>query len=187
LAGSVIFDPETGFGGNGTGDGGCVVDGPFANLTLRIKEDLSASEYCLTRNLNHCMFKSAAQSNVDSCFAMDTFEKARQCLEGMPHGAGHGGVGALVCQPSATGSFYFLFLFFMSFRLMRDARCSTSNSAPGTQYSGCITRIWINCGGNGSLRTSKTGSQTSPAQTRHPWEALVVLVLVAASHLAAAV
>lgn len=109
LAGSVIFDPETGFGGNGTGEGGCVVDGPFANLTLRIKEDLSASEYCLTRNLNHCMFKSAAQSNVDSCLAMDTFEKARQCLEGMPHGAGHGGVGALVCQPSDTGDFSFVF------------------------------------------------------------------------------
>lgn len=95
---SVIFDPETGFGGNGTGKAHCVVDGPFANLTLHVQKDLSDSDYCLTRNFDPCSFRAAAQSNVDTCMAKETFEEARQCLEGSPHGAGHGGVGGTVSQ-----------------------------------------------------------------------------------------
>lgn len=93
---SVIFDATTGFGGDGKGPNRCVADGPFANLTLRFKEDLSTSAYCLSRNFNSCAFSSAAQSIVDHCLTVQSFEEVRVCLEGAPHGAGHGGVGAVV-------------------------------------------------------------------------------------------
>jgi len=93
---SPLFDHSTGLGGNGTGSDHCVRDGPFANLTLRVRENLTASDYCLTRNFNPCLFKSASQSNVDVCFTFKNFEGLRRCLEGNPHGAGHGGINGIV-------------------------------------------------------------------------------------------
>ncbi|KAK3935115.1 amino acid transporter [Diplogelasinospora grovesii] len=100
LPSSPIFDPVSGFGGNGTGFDLCVADGPFADLTLRISENVTTaeSEYCLTRNFNPCIFRQGAQQRVaDRCIlSSDTFEEVRQCIESQPHGAGHGGVGALM-------------------------------------------------------------------------------------------
>ena len=95
---SPLFDPVTGFGGNGTGKDHCVRDGPFANLTLRVKADLTDADYCLSRNFNPCLFKVAAQKNVDACMAKPTFETLWHCIENQPHTAGHGGINALVCS-----------------------------------------------------------------------------------------
>ncbi|KAF7864306.1 uncharacterized protein EAF02_010274 [Botrytis sinoallii] len=54
---SPIWDNEDGFGGDGTGDlsvgeGRCVTDGPFANMTLFYYED-SEQEHCLSRGFRH--------------------------------------------------------------------------------------------------------------------------------------
>lgn len=96
----VVFDPDTGFGGNGLDGDGCVTDGPFANLTLHLNSsDLPVDGgYCLSRNFNLTQFEGANSSNIDTCFAYDTFEDARQCYEANPHSAGHGGVGGVVCN-----------------------------------------------------------------------------------------
>ncbi|KAE9964858.1 hypothetical protein BLS_008014 [Venturia inaequalis] len=53
FADSPLFDPVYGLGGNGVpSKGGCVMDGPFANLTLTLgpKYNLSATPHCLTRD-----------------------------------------------------------------------------------------------------------------------------------------
>ncbi|KAI4865246.1 Di-copper centre-containing protein [Hypoxylon rubiginosum] len=92
INGSAIFDVETGFGGNGTGAGGCIADGPFADLTLHFKEDLNTTDYCVTRSLNDRGLSSASQENIDTCLAAKSFTEIWSCLEGRPHGAGHGGV-----------------------------------------------------------------------------------------------
>lgn len=95
----VVFDPDTGFGGNGLDGDGCVTDGPFANLTLHLNSsDLPDPNggYCLSRKFNLTQFEGANSSNIDTCFAYDTFEDARQCYEANPHSAGHGGVGGVV-------------------------------------------------------------------------------------------
>ncbi|OTA99165.1 hypothetical protein M426DRAFT_16734 [Hypoxylon sp. CI-4A] len=89
---SALFDVDTGFGGNGTGVGGCIADGPFANTTLRFKEDLSLSNYCIARSLNDRSLTGASSEYVDACLAADNFTAVWSCLEGRPHGAGHGGV-----------------------------------------------------------------------------------------------
>ncbi|KAI2471576.1 Di-copper centre-containing protein [Annulohypoxylon bovei var. microspora] len=99
ISGSPLFDIETGFGGNGTGVGGCVTDGPFANLTLRFQADLTIDEYCLSRYLNDRAFAAAAKENVDMCLEKGTFVDAWSCLEGRPHGAGHGGVMGTMINP----------------------------------------------------------------------------------------
>ncbi|KAI5918894.1 Di-copper centre-containing protein [Camillea tinctor] len=96
---SALFDAELGFGGNGTGRDGCIVDGPFANLTLHFKEDLTTSDYCISRRFNDRAFSSAAKENVDTCFEKKTFVDAWRCYEGQPHGAGHGGVMGTMVNP----------------------------------------------------------------------------------------
>ena len=97
ITSSPVFDPITGFGGNGSSPSLCVTDGPFKNLTLHIATNFTASNYCMTRNFSPCSFKSAAQKNVDKCMLLQTFEEARNCLENGPHAAGHSGVSGLVC------------------------------------------------------------------------------------------
>ncbi|KAI2619644.1 Di-copper centre-containing protein [Hypoxylon sp. NC1633] len=92
INGSAIFDTETGFGGNGTGTDHCIADGPFSNLTLHFREDLNTSEYCVSRSLNDRALSSAAQENINACLAQEKFTSVWNCLEGRPHGAGHGGV-----------------------------------------------------------------------------------------------
>ncbi|KAI0116207.1 Di-copper centre-containing protein [Hypoxylon sp. NC0597] len=96
---SSIFDKAIGFGGDGTGTDGCVTNGPFANLTLRLQVDLTTNEYCLSRHLNDRAFSQAAKVNVDTCVAKDKFIDMWNCLEGRPHGAGHGGVSGTMVNP----------------------------------------------------------------------------------------
>ncbi|EOD52446.1 putative amino acid transporter protein [Neofusicoccum parvum UCRNP2] len=67
LADSSLFDPDTGFGGDGVGGDGCVADGPFANLTLRFAKNGEFGAYCLERSLSSRGFEGAAQSNVEGC------------------------------------------------------------------------------------------------------------------------
>ncbi|KAI3321447.1 Di-copper centre-containing protein [Xylariaceae sp. AK1471] len=96
LDGAAIFDPRVGFGGDGTGSSRCITDGPFAKTVLRIKEDLSTSNYCISRGLNDRSFNSAVQTNVNRCLAMANFVDAWNCIEAKPHSAGHGGVNGVM-------------------------------------------------------------------------------------------
>ncbi len=96
LEASVLFDAKTGFGSNGAGASRCIIDGPFANLTLRFDEKLQPIHYCITRNLNDCFFRGAGRENDEACLQKDNFVDVWHCLEGKPHGAGHGGVGGIV-------------------------------------------------------------------------------------------
>lgn len=102
-----VFNPETGFGGNGVDGNGCVADGPFANVTLHLNSsglpDVNGG-YCLSRNFNVTNFQKGIRSNLEACFGYDTFEDARECYETNPHSAGHGGVGALVRASSTLTS-----------------------------------------------------------------------------------
>ena len=50
-------------------------------------------DHCIERNVDECVSKGAAQSEVDTCLGKKDFEGVRACLEGNVHAAGHGGVG----------------------------------------------------------------------------------------------
>ncbi|KAF7536186.1 hypothetical protein G7054_g4736 [Neopestalotiopsis clavispora] len=73
------------FGGNGRESDYCVVDGPFANLTLRWLQDGSVSEHCLTRIHNDSLLSSTSQANIDKCNAIDNYTEAWECWKGGPH------------------------------------------------------------------------------------------------------
>lgn len=116
---SPIWDPNTGFGGNGSASKyipgfepaltcnsrlaksslfsgtGCVTDGPFANLTIRISSH-NKTDYCLTRELTQSDLDKASASEIETCHSKGNYSDAWQCYNGAPHGAGHGATGGLV-------------------------------------------------------------------------------------------
>ncbi|KAF3020245.1 hypothetical protein E8E14_012263 [Neopestalotiopsis sp. 37M] len=111
---SPVFDPETGFGGNGpyvetntttnpfnlTGrtGGGCVVNGPFTQDQFSVNVP---SPHCLTRDFTPPIMNSfAQQSLVDVVLATEDYTAFARAIENVPsfdrpniHGSGHFGVG----------------------------------------------------------------------------------------------
>ncbi len=118
---SPIWDPDTGFGGDGVpgtyvvptdpdpnnssriiapGYRGCVKDGPFANYTLKSGPGLLVTEHCITRGFNNTNSFYLNSSAIAYTLNFPTFEQFRFELEGWPdplviapHGGGHGAVG----------------------------------------------------------------------------------------------
>ncbi|KAH8886964.1 Di-copper centre-containing protein [Thozetella sp. PMI_491] len=112
---SPLLDPVTGFGGNGpfvantTGwmidipgrtGGGCLDNGPFANLTVNMGPDniLTFNPHCLVRDLSPSLFvKTGNQTIFDFCLASSTFFELDNRIEGLSlgidgmtlHAAGH--------------------------------------------------------------------------------------------------
>ncbi|KAH6637845.1 hypothetical protein C7974DRAFT_332540, partial [Boeremia exigua] len=116
VATSPVFDPATGFGGDGQrtasnepGFERCVVDGPFANTNLTLGmgwPDVNESGnrlHCFTRELNGGLGKDedgnlikgdlqadAYNSKVmNTIYAMDRFADMASMLEGLPHAQIH--------------------------------------------------------------------------------------------------
>lgn len=109
---SPVFDPDTGFGGNGKltgsdvpGFGRCVVDGPFANSNLTLAmgwpnmTTLGDRLHCFTREFNGGlgddengapiigdMQATAYDSKVmNTIYGLDTYAEMQEMLEGLPH------------------------------------------------------------------------------------------------------
>lgn len=104
LASSTVFDPVTGFGGQG---GECIDDGPFANLTIHLSYNFTSLEFyaedrCVFRSFNETFFRLGSQANIDECFASDDATVALTCYAGNPHGSGHGGVGGTMLNVAGS-------------------------------------------------------------------------------------
>ncbi|GLA18147.1 hypothetical protein AnigIFM62618_005302 [Aspergillus niger] len=102
LSESIVFDPDTGFGGNGVGDDLCVSDGPFSNLTLHLTQFSNDANYCLSRNLNQTAFQDGDQANLDACFSTNNYSDAWPCWSTLPHGAAHLGVNGVMYDAVAS-------------------------------------------------------------------------------------
>jgi hypothetical protein len=95
---SGIFDPDTGFGGNGTGTGSCIEDGPFAGYVNHIGPLYTNREHCIWRIQEVAAMEFGKQANIDACLAKENWRDAWRCMEDLPHKSGHGGVGGLVSK-----------------------------------------------------------------------------------------
>ncbi|KNG83998.1 hypothetical protein ANOM_007775 [Aspergillus nomiae NRRL 13137] len=100
VADSPIFDPDTGFGGNGTGGKGCVSDGPFKDIVLHMSSHHQRGDsFCLSRGLSQSSLEMEAASNVETCFGYANYTDAWQCYNGYTHAGGHRAVGGLMSHP----------------------------------------------------------------------------------------
>ncbi|TLD33725.1 hypothetical protein PspLS_01635 [Pyricularia sp. CBS 133598] len=90
---SVVFDPVTGFGGNGSGRDGCITDGPFANYTNSLGPGYEVTDHCIDRAIGNFISTLSSQDNVDRCVSQTTWQQAWECIESLPHVGGHAGVG----------------------------------------------------------------------------------------------
>jgi tyrosinase len=78
---------------------GCIQDGPFRDLTLRMSRESNHANYCLSRSFDQQWFTWANRSNVEECFIMTEYDAAWQCYNEFPHSAGHAVVGGVVRPP----------------------------------------------------------------------------------------
>lgn len=99
---SVVLSPETGFGGNGNEDDGCIQDGPFADYRNQIGLGYTKRDQCIRRRLNETASVFAAQDEVDGCLGTGDWLNAWACIEGRPHYAGHAGVGEQMANPVSS-------------------------------------------------------------------------------------
>ncbi|KAM7197047.1 tyrosinase [Naviculisporaceae sp. PSN 640] len=108
---SVVLDPITGFGGNGTGFGGlnpqpnmgCIQDGPFASFVNNLGPGhLKGVPNCIYRFVNDTVSLMSSQIYVDECKAKPNYLEFWPCLETAPHVGGHGGVGGKMLDPVAS-------------------------------------------------------------------------------------
>jgi len=95
-----VLDPTLGFGGNGVGANKCIQTGPFANYTNSLGPGYLVQDHCIDRDVNDYFSNSASKATVDRCMATTTYLAFWPCIEGGPHGAGHGGIGAQVILPT---------------------------------------------------------------------------------------
>jgi tyrosinase len=99
---SVVLDPVTGFGGNGVGEKGCIVDGPFANYTNNLGPGYKIGEHCIYRFVNDTLSVMAGRQYIDFCYNKTTFDKFWPCVEQAPHNGGHAAVGGKMIDPIAS-------------------------------------------------------------------------------------
>ncbi|KAH8657816.1 hypothetical protein BX600DRAFT_514367 [Xylariales sp. PMI_506] len=99
---SIILDPVTGFGSGNTTADGCIVDGPFVNLTMHINQTSSQANYCLSRDLNQRGFNSANSTYLNTCMNTTTYEEAWNCFKSSPHTAGHSAIGGTMLDVVAS-------------------------------------------------------------------------------------
>ncbi|KAF1814736.1 Di-copper centre-containing protein [Eremomyces bilateralis CBS 781.70] len=127
---SPLFDPVTGFGGNGAEDeedddegsrgwgsafggffgggsgGGCIQDGPFKDIKLHLGPMSTVkvgNERCLTRDFQGASAeRSATKANIAKTLAIDTYASFRSSTEGSSglHNAGHGGMMDVFSSPN---------------------------------------------------------------------------------------
>ncbi|CAA7268248.1 unnamed protein product [Cyclocybe aegerita] len=118
ISASPIWDPVTGFGGNGVPGTytvpknvnytenlifpeafvGCVMDGPFANYTVRLGPGFLQTNHCLTRGIDQSYSVHITYEAVARTLHLPTFEQFRLELEGgaaahKMHDGGHYMVG----------------------------------------------------------------------------------------------
>lgn len=89
---SDIFTADA-FGGNGdtADENRCVTDGPFANLTMRMRYDLEdATTYCLARKFSDVALPAGVSAAiVETCMEYENYTTAWECFAGTIHGSGH--------------------------------------------------------------------------------------------------
>lgn len=145
---------------------GCLVEGPFANLTVNMGpgNHTAYAPHCLRRDFSPWLFAmSLNQSVQDWTMTAPDFWHLDYWIEGLSlsapgiriHGGGHFGVGGQIGEvwpprraawaPSRRPR---------TFLVDHVSRCRTCILRRGIRSFTCTTAAWTGCGGDGSMRVS---------------------------------
>lgn len=97
-----VFDPVTGFGGNGVGTNSCIADGPFANMTLHLGPLYEITDHCLSRSQSESGIARASVANIETCMELENYTTCYDCLSENPHTSGHAAVGGVMLDIQAS-------------------------------------------------------------------------------------
>lgn len=89
FANSVIFDPVTGFGGDGRQGDLCVTDGPFVNLTVNIGPGFTNKPRCVNRKISDWASGQTGSKYVEDALNHTDYAGALDGIYMGPHLWGH--------------------------------------------------------------------------------------------------
>jgi len=95
---SPIFDKVTGFGGSGVGAQSCVMDGPFANVTVMIGPGFKTQARCVNRKITDFFSSSCGASQVKTAISGTTYAQMLDAVYSGPHLLGHMALSMMVCK-----------------------------------------------------------------------------------------
>lgn len=84
-----IFSTTLGFGGNGQGSKNCVVDGPYANMTINIGPGFQTNPRCVNRKITDALSSGCSSAQVDTATSGANFSTAWLGIYMGPHLYGH--------------------------------------------------------------------------------------------------
>lgn len=96
---SPVFDPELGFGGSGKGAQSCVMDGPFANLTVKIGPGFKSAPRCVNRKITDVLSSACGTKYVEAATNGTTYTEALDAIYSGPHLYGHMSLAMMVRPP----------------------------------------------------------------------------------------
>lgn len=86
---SPVFSATTGVGGSGKGAQNCVMDGPFANLTVNIGPGFKSQPRCVNRKITDGLSSQCGTSYVTKAVSGATYSTALDAIYSGPHLYGH--------------------------------------------------------------------------------------------------
>lgn len=102
---SIWGSDDLSFATNGVDGDGCVVDGAFANTTLRLNREYGVNnytEYCLARAFTDTDWAWSNSTYADACMAEEDYATAWLCWSKYPHSGAHIAVGGTLADQSAS-------------------------------------------------------------------------------------
>ncbi|KAM7206881.1 hypothetical protein V8F20_002587 [Naviculisporaceae sp. PSN 640] len=86
---SPVFSATTGVGGSGKGAQSCVMDGPFANLTVNIGPGFKSQPRCINRKITDFFSSQCGSSYVTKALSGKDYATALDGIYSGPHLLGH--------------------------------------------------------------------------------------------------
>jgi tyrosinase len=158
---SPVFDPDTGFGGDGevggeltvSNTGRCVVDGPFAGIVVPYY-DVKYQPHCLSRgfrdlegNLGHINGSDITPESIEEVLSIDGYEQFVALMESRVHDAIPYGIsGDFETFTAPYGTVSHVYLAFFKLTMIQIL------------YSFSTTPNWTACGGCGSSASPERAS-----------------------------
>jgi len=91
-----VFNTTLGFGGDGQGSNNCVVNGPYANMTVNIGAGFQTNPRCVNRKITDVLSTGCSAAQVATAISGANYSAAWLAIYMGPHLYGHMGLSMMV-------------------------------------------------------------------------------------------